>query len=171
MRNAGRTRRLQLPARGDDTGSALGAMMFAVTIAAILSLAALASIQVSRSSSTVEHSGVALLAVGNRIQVALDDINAHRDIASVPARVNTAKQCDADNVCTELTATPGAAGQMYILATATTPNGTTASRQAILRQLRTSGIVTGVEADGRLKFVQDGGTGTDLWELVAQDGS
>lgn len=156
----------RLPNAGDDTGSTLGALMFTVIIAAVLSTAALASMHVVNSRSAAEFSGVALLAVGDRVQVALDDVNTTRSGAPVD-RITDGRLCDERDVCTDLTAALQPTGEISLLVTGTTPDGATASRQAVLRQLPTSGIVTGVDADGRLEFVQDGGTGTDLWQIAA----
>lgn len=156
----------KLPTQSDDRGSTLGAMMFAVIIAAVLATAALASIQVTRSTSAVQHSGLALLAVGDRVQIALDNVNTTRTGAAV-ARIDTAKKCDQSGVCTEISqATLQSNGQISLVVRGTTPDGASATRQAVLRQLPTSGVVTNVDADGRLEFVQDGGTGTDLWQIV-----
>lgn len=153
-----------------EQGSALGAMMFAVIIAAVLATAALASIQVTRSTSATQHSGLALLAVGDRVQIALDQVNTTRTGAPI-ARITTGEKCDAVGVCTTLTRTAVATGDISVVVSGTTPDGAKASRQAILRQLPTTGVVTGVDADGRLEFVQNGGTGTDLWQIISEGDS
>lgn len=158
----------RLPSRSDDRGSTLGAMMFAVIMAAVLATAALASIQVTRSTSAVQHSGLTLLAIGDRVQVALDDVNTTRTGPAISRIVRAQDpQCDSLGVCTVVdppVLTP--TGDIALTVHGTTPDGASATRQAILRQLPTSGLVTNVDADGRLEFVQDGGTGTDLWQIV-----
>lgn len=151
-------------------GSTLGAFMFAVIIAAILATAALFSIQVSKSSTAVEHSGQALLAVGDRVQVALDQVNTVRTGTAV-SRIPTGEQCDTSHVCTTLTSQANADGSLTVTVTGTTPDGATASRTVVLRQLPTSGVVTSVDRDGVPQFVQDGGTGTDLWQIVQESAS
>ena len=159
--------RARAPRPGDDRGSSLGALMFAVVIAAVITTAALASMHVSQSRSAAEHSGMALLSLGDRVQLALDEVNSTRT-GPATGRITTGRQCDGADVCTdlrepELTRT----GEISLVVTATTPDGARATRQAVLRQLPTSGVITGVDATGRLEFVEDGGTGTDLWQIIS----
>lgn len=153
-------------------GSAMGAFMFAVIITAVIATATLAAIQVSRSSSAVEHSGLALLAVGDRVQVALDEVNTTRTGAP-QERITTGEVCvENTGVCTQLNdpeLTPE--GTIEVRVTGVTPDGATAARSAVFAQLPTSGAITGVDSQGRLEFVEDAGSGTDLWKIIAETSS
>lgn len=141
-----------------------GALMFAILVTAILAGAALAAAQVSRSRAAVEYSGIALLAVGDRLQVALDEVNTTPG-AAPRDRLDTTEHCQND-VCTRLQVVSATADQIVVTVTATVPDGAQASRTGVLAQLPTSGRVTGVDSLGRLRFVDDDGTGTDLWRLL-----
>lgn len=180
----------RLPARGDDRGSLLGSMMFAVLLTAVLATAALATLQVTNHRTTSERAGMALLAIGDRVQVALDEVNSTRTgtaLSRITQETNKAPQCDELGVCTWLTAT-STGGEIHLRVAAgirgqrVTPDeqaeqnrlGMTAqaTRAATLSQLPTTGVVTGVDADGRLEFVQvPGATGTDLWQVNTEENS
>lgn len=154
----------------DPRGSMTGALMFAILVTALLAGAALAAMQVSRSRSAVEYSGVALLAVGDRLQDALHEINTGDRALDPKDRIRSGPQhrvCDAVGVCTEVTVSDGPGGSVAVQVEATVPDGARAVRQALLVPLATSGAVTGVDEAGRPRFAPDGGSGVDLWQLVA----
>lgn len=147
-------------------GSVVGALMFAIIIAAVLATASLAAIQVSRSRAAAQASASSLLQVGDRVQYALDAVNTSATGTAL-SRIDQSEQCNA-GACTTLSATMSGA-DIVLNVTGTTPDGAVAKRVAVLSQLPTSGLVTGVDEFGRLQFVPDGGTGTDLWQITSQE--
>lgn len=152
--------------RGGMRGSTLMAWVFVILIGVVISGTALVTMQMHRSQQTATKSSTALLAAGDRVHQALSEVNSVRTgqpLARIANR-DGQKVCGAQGTCTTLRATMDGT-RIRLALNATTPDGGTAARVAYLQQLPTSGIITGVDSAGRVEFVQDGGTGTDLWTL------
>lgn len=142
--------------------------MFAILVTALLAGAALAAVQVARARSAVEFSGVALLAVGDRLQDVLAQANSTGP-GDVKDRILAGpehRRCDSLGVCTQVHVADAPDEALEVRVVATVPDGARAERTALLVRLPTSGAVTGVDARGRPVFAEDGGAGADMWVLV-----
>lgn len=158
-------------------GHMMGSFLFGIVITAVLIVASMAVIQIQGRASTVESSGVALLAVGDRVQEALADVN--RNVGNVPRslaheRIQTGERC-VEGICTTLEVTadqvaPDGRPGILVRVFAETSDNSEAHRSAYLVPLATNGEITGVDEFGRVEFVEGvaPGPNIDMWEIVSE---
>lgn len=155
----------------------MGSFLFGIIITAVLIVATLATIQIQSRASAVESSGIALLAVGDRVQDALADVNRNVDNlprSSAHQRIDAGERCS-DGVCTTMqvlnnqVAPDGRVG-ILVRVSADTSHNTEAQRSAYLVPLATNGEITGVDEFGRVEFVEGvaPGPNIDMWEIVSE---